>query len=280
MGLGARRVRELFESAKKNAPAIIFIDEIDAMGGKRRVTVGSGSERQTLNQMLASMDGFSKNDGVIVIAATNAAEVLDPALTRPGRFDTKVTVDLPDKNGRRDILALYLSKVVASKDVDVDLVASATPGFSGADLATMVNSAALIAANRGAKEVEPVDFEEARDKIIMGPARKSKVQRAEILRMTAFHEAGHTLVALLTNNTQLLHKVTILPRGPTGGAVRGCLPPLSSPPSPVNCASCLRPSVSDVLSPRRRRVRHQGTDPGPYRRCDGRPCCGGDHTGA
>lgn len=218
VGLGAKRVRELFKSASKNAPAIIFIDEIDALGGKRKVSIGAGSERQTLNQLLSSMDGFSKNENVIVIAATNSPDILDPALTRPGRFDSTVDVPLPDVKGRKEILDLYLSKVVAARTVDSELLAKATPGFSGAQLEALVNSAALMAANRGADEIEIMDVEEARDKLIMGPAKKTRVRKAETMRLTAYHEGGHTLTALLTRGADPLHKVTILPRGFSGGA--------------------------------------------------------------
>ncbi|RYG41105.1 AAA family ATPase, partial [archaeon] len=218
VGLGARRVRDLFTAARKNAPAIIFIDEIDALGGKRRMSANSGSERQTLNQLLSSMDGFSKNENVIVIAATNTPDILDAALVRPGRFDTSVMVPLPDVKGRKEIIDLYLSRVVVSNEIDSELLARATPGFSGAQIEAMVNSAALMAANRGADEISMVDIEEARDKVIMGPAKKSRVQKPETMRMTAFHEGGHTLAALLTPGANPLHKVTILPRGMSGGA--------------------------------------------------------------
>jgi len=218
VGLGAKRVRELFNAARKNAPAIIFIDEIDALGGKRKVSIGAGSERQTLNQLLSSMDGFTKNENVIVIAATNSPDILDPALTRPGRFDSTVDVPLPDVKGRKEIIDLYLTKVVAARAIDSELLAKATPGFSGAQLEALVNSAALMAAHRGAEQVYMSDFEEARDKLIMGPAKKSRVRRPEAMKLTAYHEGGHTLTALLTKGTDPLHKVTILPRGFSGGA--------------------------------------------------------------
>jgi ATP-dependent metalloprotease len=218
VGLGAKRVRELFNAAGKNAPAIIFIDEIDALGGKRKVSIGGGSERQTLNQLLSSMDGFTKNENVIVIAATNSPDILDPALTRPGRFDSTVDVPLPDVKGRKEIIDLYLTKVVAARAIDSELLAKATPGFSGAQLEALVNSAALMAAHRGAEQVYMSDFEEARDKLIMGPAKKSRVRRPEAMKLTAYHEGGHTLTALLTKGTDPLHKVTILPRGFSGGA--------------------------------------------------------------
>jgi ATP-dependent metalloprotease len=218
VGLGAKRVRELFNAAKKNSPAIIFIDEIDALGGKRKVSIGAGSERQTLNQLLSSMDGFTKNENVIVIGATNSPDIMDPALTRPGRFDSTVDVPLPDVKGRKEILDLYLSKVVAAPDVDSELLAKATPGFSGAQLEALVNSGALMAANRGADQIEVQDVEEARDKLIMGPAKKNRVRKEETMRLTAYHEGGHTLTALLTRGADPLHKVTILPRGFSGGA--------------------------------------------------------------
>ena len=219
VGLGAKRVRELFSGAKKNAPAIIFIDEIDAMGSKRGVSMSdSNSGRQTLNQLLSCMDGFSKNEGVIVIGATNSPGMLDPALVRPGRFDTTVDVPLPDVKGRREIIDLYLTKIVAASDIDADHVARATPGFSGAQLEALVNSAALMAAKRDSDAVELSDIEEARDKLIMGPAKLSRVRTAEMSRLVAYHEGGHTLTAMLTRGTAKLHKVTILPRGGSGGA--------------------------------------------------------------
>ena len=218
VGLGAKRVRELFAAARKNAPAIIFIDEIDALGGKRKVSIGGGSERQTLNQLLSCMDGFTKNENVIIIGATNSPEILDPALTRPGRFDSTVDVPLPDVRGRREIIDLYLGKVVCGPEVDSELLAKATPGFSGAQLEALVNSAALMAAQRGADQIETSDVEEARDKLIMGPAKKSRVRNERTMRLTAYHEGGHTLTALLTHGTDPLHKVTILPRGFSGGA--------------------------------------------------------------
>jgi len=218
VGLGARRVREMFETAKKEAPAIIFIDEIDAMGAKRgRVSVGSGSERQTLNQLLACMDGFSKTDNVIVIAATNNPEVLDDALVRPGRFDSRVDVPLPDVRGRREIIDLYLGRVQVGEGIDSALLAAATPGMSGAAIATMINSAAIAAAKAGRRTITPEDLEEARDKTWMGPAMRSRRRTLSEMELTAYHEGGHTLAGLLTPASQELHKVTILPRGPAGG---------------------------------------------------------------
>ena len=192
--------------------------QIDALGGKRQKSIGSNSERQTLNQLLSCMDGFTKNENVIVIAATNSPDILDAALRRPGRFDSTVDVPLPDVKGRREIIDLYLSRVIVSPDVDAVLLARATPGFSGAQLEAMINSAALMAAQRGAARIETEDVEEARDKVIMGPAKKSRVQKAEIMRLTAYHESGHTMAALKTRGARDLHKVTILPRGASGGA--------------------------------------------------------------
>lgn len=218
VGLGAKRVRDLFAAAQKSSPSIIFIDEIDALGGKRKVSIGSGSERQTLNQLLSCMDGFSKNENVIVIGATNSPEILDPALTRPGRFDSTVDVPLPDVRGREELIEFYLKKVVAAKDIDPVLLAKATPGFSGAQIEALINSAALMAANRNSDLIEMCDIEEARDKLIMGPAKKSRVKKESVMRLTAYHEGGHTLVALLTPGADPLHKVTILPRGFSGGA--------------------------------------------------------------
>jgi len=218
VGLGARRVREMFEAAKKEAPAIIFIDEIDAMGAKRgRVSMGSGSERQTLNQLLACMDGFSKTDNVIVIAATNNPEILDSALVRPGRFDSRVDVPLPDIRGRREIIQLYLDKVPCAEGIDAALLAAATPGMSGAAIATMINSAAIQAAKAGRSVVTSEDLEEARDKTWMGPALRSRRRTLQEMELTAYHEGGHTLAGILTAAAQELHKVTILPRGPAGG---------------------------------------------------------------
>ena len=193
--------------------------QLDALGGKRRVSINAGSsERQTLNQLLSCMDGFSKNENVIVIAATNSPDILDPALVRPGRFDSTVNVPMPDVRGRQEILDLYLSRVVAGPGLDSALLARATPGFSGAQLEALVNSAALMAAQRGADAVEPRDVEEARDKLIMGPSKKNRVQHAKMMKLTAYHEGGHTLAALKTRGASDLHKVTILPRGQSGGA--------------------------------------------------------------
>jgi cell division protease FtsH len=215
VGVGAARVRDMFEQAKKNAPCIIFIDEIDAVGRHRGAGLGGGNDEreQTLNQMLVEMDGFETNLGVIVIAATNRPDILDPALLRPGRFDRQVYVTLPDVRGREQILNVHIRKVPVGQDVRADILARGTPGFSGADLANLVNEAALFAARRNARVVEMVDFEKAKDKIMMGPERKSMVMPEEERKNTAYHEAGHALVARLLPKTDPVHKVTIIPRG-------------------------------------------------------------------
>ncbi|MGL4668132.1 MAG: ATP-dependent zinc metalloprotease FtsH [Saezia sp.] len=215
VGVGAARVRDMFEQAKKNAPCIIFIDEIDAVGRQRGAGMGGGNDEreQTLNQMLVEMDGFETNQGVIVIAATNRPDILDKALLRPGRFDRQVYVSLPDIRGRDQILAVHMRKVPLSKDVNSSIIARGTPGFSGADLANLVNEAALMAARRNARVVMMQDFESARDKIIMGPERRSAIMPEEELKNTAYHEAGHALVARLLPKCDPVHKVTIIPRG-------------------------------------------------------------------
>ncbi len=215
VGVGASRVRDMFENAKKQAPCIIFIDEIDAVGRHRGAGMGGGNDEreQTLNQMLVEMDGFEPNAGVIVIAATNRADVLDKALLRPGRFDRQVIVGLPDIRGREQILMVHMRKVPIATDVKADILARGTPGFSGADLANLVNEAALFAARRNKRLVEMQDFEDAKDKIVMGPERKSAVMREEERRNTAFHESGHAVVAKLLPKADPVHKVTIMPRG-------------------------------------------------------------------
>lgn len=215
VGVGAARVRDMFEQAKKAAPCIIFIDEIDAVGRHRGAGMGGGNDEreQTLNQMLVEMDGFEANSGVIVIAATNRADVLDKALLRPGRFDRQVMVSLPDIRGREQILLVHMRKVPISADVKADILARGTPGFSGADLANLVNEAALFAARRNKRQVDMQDFEDAKDKIFMGPERKSMVMREEERRNTAFHESGHAVVAKLLPKADPVHKVTIMPRG-------------------------------------------------------------------
>jgi len=215
VGVGAARVRDMFEQAKKAAPCIIFIDEIDAVGRHRGAGTGGGNDEreQTLNQMLVEMDGFEPNSGVIVIAATNRADVLDKALLRPGRFDRQVMVGLPDIRGREQILLVHMRKVPIDADVKADILARGTPGFSGADLANLVNEAALFAARRNKRTVDMSDFEDAKDKIFMGPERTSMVMREEERRNTAYHESGHAVVAKLLPKADPVHKVTIMPRG-------------------------------------------------------------------
>src|SRR6187431_3440411 len=215
VGVGAARVRDMFEQAKKNAPCIVFIDEIDAVGRQRGAGLGGGNDEreQTLNQLLVEMDGFEGTSGVIVIAATNRPDVLDPALLRPGRFDRQVVVPLPDIRGREEILKVHMRKVPLAPDVKPDIIARGTPGFSGADLANLVNEAALFAARRTARFVDMMDFERAKDKIIMGAERRSMVMPEEERRNTAYHESGHTIVARLLPKTDPVHKVTIIPRG-------------------------------------------------------------------
>jgi len=215
VGVGASRVRDLFEQGKKNAPCIIFMDEIDAVGRHRGAGLGGGHDEreQTLNQLLVEMDGFESNEGVILIAATNRPDVLDPALLRPGRFDRRVVVDRPDINGRLGILKVHVREIPLSDDVDLSVIARGTPGFAGADLANLVNEAALIAARRNKKKVDMEDFEFAKDKVLMGVERKTMMLTDEEKRVTAYHEAGHALVAAFTPGADPLHKVTIIPRG-------------------------------------------------------------------
>src|SRR5438552_1670874 len=215
VGVGASRVRDLFEQGKKNAPCIIFIDEIDAVGRHRGAGVGGGHDEreQTLNQLLVEMDGFESNEGVILVAATNRPDVLDPALLRPGRFDRRVVVGRPDVKGREQILKVHTKKVPLSDDVDLSVLARGTPGFAGADLANLVNGAALIAARQNRKVVTQFDFELAKDKVMMGVERKSLIISDEEKKNTAYHEAGHALVAALTPHADPVHKVTIIPRG-------------------------------------------------------------------
>ena len=215
VGVGAARVRDMFENAKKQAPCIIFIDEIDAVGRQRGAGLGGGNDEreQTLNQLLVEMDGFEGNAGVIVIAATNRPDVLDPALLRPGRFDRQVVVPLPDVRGREQILLVHMRKVPIAQDVKADIIARGTPGFSGADLANLVNEAALFAARSNKRVVDMEDFERAKDKIMMGAERRSMVMPEEERRNTAYHESGHAVVARLLPKTDPVHKVTIIPRG-------------------------------------------------------------------
>ncbi len=220
VGVGASRVRDMFIQAKKNAPCIAFIDEIDAVGRHRGSGLGGGHDEreQTLNQLLVEMDGFDPNDSVIIIAATNRPDVLDPALLRPGRFDRQVIVDLPDIKGRAEILKVHTRKLPLAKEVTFSIIARGTPGFSGADLANLVNEAALLAARKNKKIIEMEDFEEAKDKVTLGKARKSKVITEEDKKITAYHEIGHVLCSIFLDKVEPIHKVTIIPRGFTGGA--------------------------------------------------------------
>jgi cell division protease FtsH len=215
VGVGASRVRDLFEQGKKNAPCIIFIDEIDAVGRHRGAGLGGGHDEreQTLNQLLVEMDGFESNDGVILVAATNRPDVLDPALLRPGRFDRRVVVGLPDVRGREEVLRVHIKKVPIADDVNLNVLARGTPGFSGADLANMVNEAALNAARANRKQVTMYDCELAKDKVLMGAERKSMLLTDEEKRVTAYHEAGHALVSIMRDHSDPIHKVTIIPRG-------------------------------------------------------------------
>lgn len=215
VGVGASRVRDLFEQAKKHSPCIVFIDEIDAVGRQRGAGLGGGHDEreQTLNQLLVEMDGFEQNSGVIIIAATNRPDVLDPALLRPGRFDRQVVVDRPDVNGRKGILTVHVRKLPVAKDVDLEVIAKGTPGMSGADLANLVNEAALLAARRNSQEVTMWDFENAKDKVLMGVERKSMVMSEKEKETTAYHEIGHALAGKLMPHSDSVHKVTIIPRG-------------------------------------------------------------------
>ncbi len=215
VGVGASRVRDMFEQGKRNAPCIIFIDEIDAVGRSRFTGIGGGHDEreQTLNALLVEMDGFDTKEGVIIIAATNRPDVLDPALLRPGRFDRQIVIDLPTMEGREEILKIHSNKIKLAKDVDLKRIARGTPGFSGADLANLLNEAALLAARQNKKEVDMEDLEEARDKVRWGRERRSRVLDEETRRLTAYHEAGHAIVLLNVEKSEPLHKITIIPRG-------------------------------------------------------------------
>jgi cell division protease FtsH len=219
VGVGASRVRDLFDKGKKHAPCILFIDELDAVGRHRGAGLGGGHDEreQTLNQLLVEMDGFETNEGVILLAATNRPDVLDPALLRPGRFDRRVVVDMPDLRGRLGILKVHTRKVPLAEDVDLETLARGTPGFSGADIANMVNEAALLAARRDRDKVVMEDFDEAKDKVMLGPERKSRIMKEDERRMSAYHEAGHAVVGMHLEHADPLHKVSIIPRGRTGG---------------------------------------------------------------
>jgi len=221
VGVGASRVRDMFEQAKKSAPCIVFIDEIDAVGRHRGAGLGNGNDEreQTLNQLLVEMDGFEANEGIIIIAATNRPDVLDPALLRPGRFDRQVIVPRPDIDGREQILAVHMKKVPLAPDVDPRVIARGTPGFTGADLANLVNEAALLAARRGKRLVAMKEFEEAKDKVMMGTERKSMIMTEDEKKMTAYHEAGHAIVSIHEEASDPIHKATIIPRGRALGMV-------------------------------------------------------------
>ncbi len=222
VGVGASRVRDMFAQAKKNAPCLLFIDEIDAVGRHRGAGLGGGNDEreQTLNQLLVEMDGFETNENVILIAATNRPDVLDPALLRPGRFDRQVTVTNPDIKGREEILAVHIKKVPLAADVDISVIARGTPGFSGADLANLVNEAALLAARKNKHKVTCADFDEAKDKVLMGNERKSMIMDEEEKKLTAYHEAGHAICSLYTKESDPIHKATIIPRGRALGMVQ------------------------------------------------------------
>ncbi|MBR6709986.1 MAG: ATP-dependent zinc metalloprotease FtsH [Selenomonadaceae bacterium] len=219
VGVGASRVRDLFEQAKKNAPCIVFIDEIDAVGRQRGAGVGGGHDEreQTLNQLLVEMDGFAANEGIIIVAATNRPDILDPALLRPGRFDRQIVVDKPDVKGRLAILQVHTKGKPVSKDADLDILARRTPGFTGADLSNLVNEAALLAARRDKKQIDMAELEESIERVMAGPERKSHVMSEDEKKLTAYHEGGHTLVGMMLKHADPVHKVTIIPRGRAGG---------------------------------------------------------------
>ncbi|MGC5326817.1 ATP-dependent zinc metalloprotease FtsH [Brevibacillus sp. SYSU BS000544] len=219
VGVGASRVRDLFENAKKNAPCIIFIDEIDAVGRQRGAGLGGGHDEreQTLNQLLVEMDGFGANEGIIMIAATNRPDILDPALLRPGRFDRQITVDRPDVKGREAVLKVHARNKPLGDDLNLDVIARRTPGFTGADLENLLNEAALLTARKNKKQINMLEIDEAIDRVIAGPAKKSRVISEDEKKLVAFHEAGHTIVGYFLKNADMVHKVTIIPRGQAGG---------------------------------------------------------------
>ncbi len=219
VGVGASRVRDLFENAKKNAPCIIFIDEIDAVGRQRGAGLGGGHDEreQTLNQLLVEMDGFGANEGIIIVAATNRPDILDPALLRPGRFDRQITVDRPDVNGREAVLKVHARNKPLDDTVDLRAIAARTPGFSGADLENLLNEAALVAARQNKKRIDMTDIDEATDRVIAGPAKKSRVISEKERNIVAYHEAGHTVIGMVLDEADMVHKVTIVPRGQAGG---------------------------------------------------------------
>ena len=219
VGVGASRVRDLFENAKKNAPCIIFIDEIDAVGRQRGAGVGGGHDEreQTLNQLLVEMDGFGENEGIIIIAATNRPDILDPALLRPGRFDRQITVDRPDLKGRQEVLAVHARNKPMDESVDLKTIAMRTPGFTGADLANLLNEAALVAARTDKEKIDMSSVDEAIDRVIAGPAKKSRVISKKERNIVAFHESGHTIIGMVLDDADMVHKVTIIPRGQAGG---------------------------------------------------------------
>ncbi|ENQ3108293.1 membrane protease FtsH catalytic subunit [Bacillus sp. 491mf] len=219
VGVGASRVRDLFENAKKNAPCIIFIDEIDAVGRQRGAGLGGGHDEreQTLNQLLVEMDGFGANEGIIIIAATNRPDILDPALLRPGRFDRQITVDRPDVNGREAVLKVHARNKPLDENINLRAIATRTPGFSGADLENLLNEAALVAARQDKKKIDMSDIDEATDRVIAGPAKKSRVISEKERNIVAFHEAGHTVIGVVLDEADIVHKVTIVPRGQAGG---------------------------------------------------------------
>jgi cell division protease FtsH len=219
VGVGAARVRDLFEQAKKNAPCIVFVDEIDAVGRQRGAGLGGGHDEreQTLNQLLVEMDGFNPNEGIIILAATNRPDILDPALLRPGRFDRQIVVDIPDVEGRKEILKVHLRGKPLAEDVDIDVLARRTPGFTGADLANLVNEAALLAARMNKKRISMAELEDSIERVIAGPEKKSKVISEREKRLVSYHEAGHAIVGYLLPNTDPVHKVSIIPRGRAGG---------------------------------------------------------------